>query len=377
MKNTVPIESDKISTISNNPTQMGIADTILIDKHKSHNPSRQNKTKRLTKKGDPNIEELKQQIEHSSSVIKSLELKVNNLEQTNFLLRQNLQNNEILSNQEEGRNSATILDNETQHVHLSIEKKLEKMELNNRISQIEQTQQLIQLQIQQQQMATSIYLAQQQQQLMQISNMTYYQKVVPTPLSHFGVPMNFTHIPPPPPPPMGFVPRMNLNQTSNLQINTAVPNYQTVSDSVPNTMEQNTIKCYGTKTAPKDRFDSTEQTSQTIERQTLSQNCAKNDKECYIVESTIPATVLEKHVTGHPLIMRKKQDIPRMHSTPRRVSFDTNNKQDLNCDIKQPRNVNAVEKAARHTLSPKHFLSVGRATTRTDRIPPQCLNKSQ
>ena len=59
MKNTVPIESDKISTISNNPTQMGIADTILIDKHKSDNPSRQNKTKRLTKKGDPNIEELK------------------------------------------------------------------------------------------------------------------------------------------------------------------------------------------------------------------------------------------------------------------------------------------------------------------------------
>ena len=146
-------------------------------------------------------------------MIKSLELKVNNLEQTNFLLRQNLQNNEILSNQEEGRNSATILDNETQNVHLSIEKKLEKMELNNRISQIEQTQQLIQLQIQQQQMATSIYLAQQQQQLMQISNMTYYQKVVPTPLSHFGVPMNFTHIPPPLPPPMGFVPRMNLNQT--------------------------------------------------------------------------------------------------------------------------------------------------------------------
>ena len=147
-----------------------------------------------------------------------LEQKVKELEHSNSLLRQNT----LYQPSSDNQNIGFGLHRETPKGRLdpSLESRLSQLEMNTRINYIEQNQQMLQIQLQQQQIALSFNHLQQQQQQHQIfSGLVNNQRIIPTYIPTFSMPMNDIQTYPPPPryniPPMGNVQPNALNSEAN------------------------------------------------------------------------------------------------------------------------------------------------------------------
>ena len=382
----IHIESDETTPKTIYQVQTSNTKTSPIDRQINQERIKQNKTKRPTKKDDLIIQDFKQQIEHSTMIIKKLEQKINDLEQTNTLLRKTSVDQQSCRNTE----STSTYGNEATRdgkLDSNIEKRLAQLEVNNRIAQLEQNQQMFQIQLQQQQLLSALGQIQ-HQQLIQATNMSIHLRPPHLQVPMYGNPTNFVQ--PPFIPSMPNFPRMNLNPTPNRifhQMNNIPqpPNAATSCNTEYNVQPQKVNKYTYVTEEHKKNENQQRDIHTAAERETQNLTINKNvngDKDCFIINDThLTRSRCDRvrFVTGQPLMMTGVKDNtymttgdkPRMHSTPKRVSFKENKDRPIQHRVEYQTNNENIQV----NVSPKkHFLCQGRATNKidwvtTERIP--------